>query len=297
MSEMIVFISVPLLFLLNLIYLQLGNHYKIFAKKQDQSRRTRIVTGSGIVFLFSWVFYFAFNDFIQPSFLFILFIAGLIGLIDDIWELPLIIQLLVHLILFTFLFKQIQLLNTLSIFQLLLTYLFAFGFLLVVAKHDGINGLLTSSALIFFGTSIFVFPGKQSLDITNPVLYIIFALLAFGWFNFKNKAQLFMGAAGRIILAYLMLIMLLYMVFSLSFGAAEMVENQEFRFKSQYLLLVSVLVIDLLQAIIRNTLSGKPFGQLPLGYLILKKQRFFNIFNCIDLCWGTIIGEFVRIVF
>jgi UDP-N-acetylmuramyl pentapeptide phosphotransferase/UDP-N-acetylglucosamine-1-phosphate transferase len=271
---MIVLITAPLLFLLNLIYLQFGTHYKIFARKQDQSRRSKIVTGAGIVFLFAWLLYFAFNDFTQPSFLFILFIAGLIGLIDDIWSVPIFLQLVVHVFLFTLLLNELQLLQSLSIFQLLAIYLFAFGFLFVVAKHDGINGLLTSSALIFFGTTMFILPGMLSLAITNPILYIIFVLLAFGWYNFKDKAQLFMGTTGRILLAYLMLFMLLHMVFSLSLVNPELGENQKLDFKPQYLLLLTILVIDLLQAIARNLFSGKRLGKLPLAYLLLKENNF-----------------------
>jgi UDP-N-acetylmuramyl pentapeptide phosphotransferase/UDP-N-acetylglucosamine-1-phosphate transferase len=167
---MIVLITALLLFLLNLIYLQFGTQYKVFASKQDQSRRTKIVTCAGIIFLFAWFFYFAFNDFTQPSFLFILFIAGLISLIDDIWTVPFFLQLVVHIFLFTLLLNELQLLQSLSIFQLLAIYLFAFGLLFVVAKYDGINGLLTSSALIFFATTMLILPGMQSLAITNPIL-------------------------------------------------------------------------------------------------------------------------------
>ena len=270
---MIVFISVPLLFLLNLIYLQFGTHYKIFARKQDQSRRTKIVTGAGIVFIFSWALYFAFNDFLQPLVLLILFFAAFIGLIDDIWEVPIFLQLVIHIILFTLLFKYLQLFIFLPLYQLLIIYLLSLGLLLVVARHDGINGLLTSSALVFFGSSIFILPGMQSFDISNPIIYIIFALLAFGWFNFKSKVQLFMGAAGRITLTYLFLLFLFHLVFSLPFNRSTPDELQANLFKPQYLLFVMVMVADFIQAIIRSTIAGKPFSQLPLMYVALKEKQ------------------------
>ena len=270
---MIVVISVPLLFLLNLIYLQIGTHFKIFAKSQDQSRRNRIVTGTGIVFLAAWALYFAFNDFTQPLLLFILFGAAFIGFIDDIWDVPLILQLVVHIILFTLLFKELQLTNNLPAYQIILIIVLKLFFLLVVAKHDAVNGLLTTSALVFFMSTAFVLPGTLSLDVSNPILYIIFALLAFGWFNFKQKADLFMGAAGRSTLTYLMVYFLLQMVFSLPNTNADVTEPSAVVFKPQYSLFVLVMVVDFIQAFIRNTIAGKPFTQLPFMYVALKEKQ------------------------
>lgn len=273
MSAMIVFISVPLLFLLNLIYLQFGTHFKIFAKKQDQSRRNRLVTGAGITFLFAWALFVAFNDFKDPLFLFILFVAAVTGFIDDIWEVPLILQLVVHIILFTLLFKELQLTNQLPAYQIILIISLSLLFLLVVAKHDAVNGLLTTSALVFFLSTAFVIPGALSIDISNPILYLIFALLAFAWFNFKKKADLFMGAAGRSTLTYLMVYFLLQMVFSLPGTNADVTEPSAVVYKPQYSLFVLVMVVDFIQAIIRNTIAGKPFSQLPFMYVALKEKQ------------------------
>jgi hypothetical protein len=64
------------------------------------------------------------------------------------------------------------------------------------------------------------------------------------------------------------------MVFSLSLVNPELGENQKLNFKPQYLLLLTILVIDLLQAIARNLFSGKRLGKLPLAYLFLKEKNF-----------------------
>ena len=273
MSAMIVFISVSLLFLLNLIYLQLGTHFKLFAKKQDQSRRNRIVTGAGVLFVAAWALYIAFNDFTSPLFFFILFGAALIGFIDDVWEVPLILQLVVHLILFTLMFKQLQLINKLHAYQIILMITMNLVAMLVVAKHDGINGLLTTTALVFFGSVAIVLPGLKLLDISNPLLYLLFALLAFAYFNFKSKAQLFMGAAGRIVLTYLFLFFLLHLIFSLPFSNYNADQEEDNIFKPQYSLFLVVIFADFLQAIIRNTIAGKPISQLPMIYLRLKEKN------------------------
>jgi hypothetical protein len=275
MSAMIVFISVPILFLLNLIYLQFGTHYKIFARKQDQSRRNRIVTGAGILFTIAWLLFFLFNDFILPIFLIVLFAATLMGLIDDIWEVPLLIQMVVHLILFTIIFSDLQLLKSLTADKLIVGILLSLFFLLIVAKHDGINGLLTSSALLFFSTLVFLQPALKNIGVNNPVLYVIFALLAYGWFNFKPKAELFMGASGRIALSYLILFFMLHLLFGLPIQAVDLVAVEPTLpvFHPVYLLLVAVMSIDFLQALIRNTIARKSFTELPLLYVILREKK------------------------
>jgi hypothetical protein len=48
MSAMILFITASIIFLLHLIYIQIGLYYKIHPKKQNQSRTNKIVTGAGI---------------------------------------------------------------------------------------------------------------------------------------------------------------------------------------------------------------------------------------------------------
>jgi UDP-GlcNAc:undecaprenyl-phosphate GlcNAc-1-phosphate transferase len=286
MSAMIVLITVPLLFLLNLIYLQFGTHFKIFAKKQDQSRRNRLVTGAGIVFLFAWALFLAFNDFKSPLFLLILFVAAIIGLIDDIWEVPLILQFAVHIILITLLFKELQLINQLPAYQIIFIIVLALLFLLVVAKHDAVNGLLTTSALVFFMSTAFVLPGTLSLDVTNPILYITFSLLAFGWFNFKQKADLFMGAAGRATLAYLMVYFMLQMAFSITTANVNAAEPAAVVFMPQFLLFVVVMVVDFMQALIRNKIAGKPFSQLPFLYVTLKEKQVS--FLAITMLYGAV---------
>jgi hypothetical protein len=144
---------------------------------------------------------------------------------------------------------------------------------LIVAKHDAVNGLLTTSALVFFSSTAFVLPGTLSLDVSNPILYIIFALFAFGWFNFKQKADLFMGAAGRATLAYLMVYFLLQMAFSITTANVDAAEPAAVVFKPQFLFFVLVILFDFIQAIIRNTIASKPFSQLPLMYATLKEKQ------------------------
>jgi hypothetical protein len=275
MSAMIVFISVPLLFLLNLIYLQFGTHYKIFARKQDQSRRNRIVTGAGVLFTIAWLLFFLFNDFILPIFLIVLFIATLMGLIDDIWEVPMLLQIVVHLILFTLIFSELQLLKTLTANKLIVGILLSLFFFLVLSKHDGINGLLPSSALLFFATIVFVQPAFKSIGENNPVLYIVFALLAYSWYNFKPTAQMFMGAAGRIALSYLILFFMLHLLFGIPMQALNLVavEPTKPAFQPVYLLLVAVMVTDFLQAFIRNRMAGKFLKELPFFYTTLKEKN------------------------
>ena len=277
MSAMILFITVPLFFLLHLIYLQIGSNLKIYARKQDQSRRGQSVTGAGILFALAWEVFFFLNEFVWPVFMMVLLMATIIGFIDDVWEVPIFIQILGHGILFFLLLNDLGISNAYPLYVLVLSILFSLGFLLVISKHDGSNGLLLSTSMVFFLTLPFLFPNAKTLEQNNPVIYIIFVLLSFGWFNFREKAQLFMGAAGRIAITYLIIFFLLHVLFGadinmMSSGSAEIKTLGEF--KPQLLLLFSVPLLDVIQAFIKNLISGKYFQQLPLIYSYLKQKNY-----------------------
>jgi hypothetical protein len=275
MSAMIVFISVPVLFLLNHIYLDFAFKNKIYTRKQKYSRRDRVVTGAGIIFSMAWLLYFVLNDFVLPIFFVVLLVGTFMGLVDDIREVPLPVQIVVHLILFTLIFFELQLLKTLTADKLFVGILLSLFFFLVLSKHDGINGLLPSSALLFFATIVFVQPAFKSIGENNPVLYIVFALLAYSWYNFKPTAQMFMGSAGRIALSYLILFFMLHLVFGLQTGVLDLlsVEPTKPTFQPAYLLFVAVMGIDFLQAFFRNRMAGKSFKELPFFYTILKEKN------------------------
>jgi hypothetical protein len=82
-----------------------------------------------------------------------------------------------------------------------------------------------------------------------------------------------MGAAGRSTLTYLMVYFLLQMVFSLPNTNADVTEPSAVVFKPQYSLFVLVMVVDFIQAFIRNTIAGKPFTQLPFMYVAMKEKQ------------------------
>ncbi len=276
MSGMIIFITAPLLFLLFIIYLQVGSYYKIYARKQDQSRRNRIVTGAGIVFALAWLLYFALNEFVSPLFTVALLSASIMGFVDDKWEVPILLQLIFHLILFSLIFAELNLLRNIPAENLFGSLFFGLLLLLIIAKHDGANGLLAVSTILFLATITFFLPVAQNIDLTNPVLYIVFALLSFSWYNLREKAELFMGAAGRIAITYLLLFFSLHLVFGLDFQAMLKQDDTiktAIVFQHKFLLFFAVMSIDLLQAIVRNLISKKNMNELPFMYTYMKEKN------------------------
>jgi hypothetical protein len=276
MSGMIIFITAPLIFLLFIIYLQIGTSYKIYARKQDQSKRNRIVTGAGIVFALAWLIFFALNEFVSPLFTVALLGASLMGFVDDKWEVPLLLQLIFHLIFFTLIFAELNLLKNIPAENLIGSLFFGLFLLLIVGKHDGVNGLLTISTILFFATTSFFFPITRNIDVTNPFLYIVFALLSFSWFNMREKTELFMGAAGRIAIAYLILFFTLHLLFGLDFqsmlneeGASKIAAV----FQPKFLLFFAVMGIDFLQAVVRNVISKQNMNEMPFMYTYLKEKN------------------------
>ena len=275
MQIMILLIIVLLLFLLQLTWFQIGSYYKVYAKKQDQGRRVKIITGAGIIIPLAWSIFFGLNDFAYPGFLVALLVASIMGLVDDIWEVPLLLQLIIHLVLVSLLFSELGLLKSLSADKLIAGLLFSFLTLLIVSKHDGVNGLLLSTSLVFFITTAFLFPNTKTVDLANPVLYPIFALLVLGWYNFREKALVFMGATGRIALSYLMLFLIIRLLLGLDLQSTENnnAQNIAFVFKPQYLMFFAVMGLDFVQAILRNLFSRKSFSALPMFYNYLTQKQ------------------------
>lgn len=265
MPDFIIIIVLFFLFLSIAIYWQFGINFRIFARKQDQSRRNQLVTGAGIIFALSWVVYFVLNDFISPVFTGVLVVGAVIGLIDDIWEVPLILQLAAHLVLFTVLFSDMNLLSLLSIEKLIFTLIASLLVLLIISKHDGANGLMAASSLTFFATISFLAPAYRTLNVSNPIIYILLGLLAFGWFNFRPKALVFMGASGRIALGYLMVFFMLDL-FQKDGNLASLSDLR-------YLLLFALVSVDYLQAVVRSWLSPNYSNTLPTGYAFLKEKQ------------------------
>jgi hypothetical protein len=220
--------------------------------------------------------YFALNDFVLPAFMLILFLSVLLGFLDDTVGVPFILQAALHIVFFVYLIINLGLTQYFTPYQLFVGVLFCLTFLIIVSRHDQMNGLLASSALVFFLSLIFTYPPVQNLDSSNPIIFIILTFFSFGWYNFKQKAELFWGTSGRNGIAYLMLFFGLQLIIGKYFLQATRSNDvaQSFQLKPQYLLFFLVISLDFVQSVFRKYTSKAKQGQLPLFFVNLLNKNY-----------------------
>ena len=105
---------------------------------------------------------------------------------------------------------------------------------------------------IVFWITLAYFESETGLSgiftLTSPFPYIIFAIMVFGYFNFRKRAVCFAGDVGSVSMAFLMIGMVFFMVFRPEAGMISRIDAgtqlSGFTFDLKYLLLLSVYGID-----------------------------------------------------
>lgn len=248
MTSILLLLIIPLLLMIEMIYIQLARKYRILPTHQEQSSRsTYIVTGAGILFFISWIFFFLLNEFQYPIFTFGLLIVTLLFFIDDITPFHPALHVAINLIALTILFVQFGVYEQLDPLHLSLMYLVGLYILHMFHFMNRINGMTGIYALSFFVSMILLSPPNLQFDIENPLYFIVISLGVFGLFNFRKKAAAFAGDVGVYSIAYLVLFFLLQLVF----GRTNFIEGEvhhtapsTFHFEPKYLLFLSVYFVE-----------------------------------------------------
>jgi UDP-GlcNAc:undecaprenyl-phosphate GlcNAc-1-phosphate transferase len=218
-----VFIGLLLLFLgLEFFYLRLAYKFRIIDKPNERSSHVKTtVRGGGVIFPVSWLVFSACHGFIYPWFTLALLLISVISFIDDLGGLPAVLRFAAHLLSFSLLFYEFDLFTMLPLWAILTSYVFCIGIVNAVNFMDGINGITGLYMLSFFGTLLFFwnspFPSSP-LDFSadNPFIYIVAAILAFGFFNFRKKARCFAGDVGSVSIGFMMIFFLCQLIFGLT---------------------------------------------------------------------------------
>lgn len=198
--------------LLIFLYIKIAERFAIIDKPNERSSHTQpTIRGGGIIFPIAWCAYAFYNGFIYPWFTAGLMLVALISFIDDIKPIAARYRFLAHGVGFILLFQELDLLNALPIWGLLLWLVVGIGIVNAFNFMDGINGIT----------------GFYSLSIMLPILYynglgtghsvnfLIPALLAFGFFNFRKKARCFAGDIGSVSLGFIVVFLLSQLIFGM----------------------------------------------------------------------------------
>ena len=201
---------IALLFVLELVYFKIADHFNIIDKPNERSSHSNVVLrGGGIIFLLGAWLYAAFYGFHYPWFLVGLTLVSVVSFIDDVRSLPDSVRLVVQFMAAAMAFYQMGILHWNMWWIVILALIVYVGITNVYNFMDGINGITAGYSLSVLLPLAF-FNGRLTLVDQHLVLVAILSVLVFCVFNFrsKGKARCFAGDVGSISIAFIILFLL-----------------------------------------------------------------------------------------
>lgn len=202
---MYLFFIIILLFVLELLYFQIANHFNIIDKPNLRSSHTHItLRGGGIIFLLGIWLYSIFYGFQYPWFLAGLTAIAGISFVDDVRSVPNRVRLLIHFAAMLLLFQEFGILNLESWWMILLGLIFCVGIINAYNFMDGINGITGGYSLAVLLPLYYL---NRELDFVDPnfLLVVLFSVLVFNFYNFRTRARCFAGDVGSVGIAFIIL--------------------------------------------------------------------------------------------
>lgn len=202
---MYLFFIIILLFVLELLYFQIANHFNIIDKPNLRSSHTHItLRGGGIIFLLGVWLYSIFYGFQYPWFLAGLTAIAGISFVDDIHSVPNRVRLLIHFAAMLLLFQEFGILNLGSWWMILLGLVLCVGIINAYNFMDGINGITGGYSLAVLLPLYYL---NRSLGFVDPnfLLVVLCSVLVFNFYNFRTRARCFAGDVGSVGIAFIVL--------------------------------------------------------------------------------------------
>lgn len=206
------FIILIALFISELIYFKLADHFNIIDKPNLRSSHTEItLRGGGVVFYFGALAYFFTSEFQYPWFFLGLTLMTLISFLDDIFTLSNKIRLLIHFTSVMLLAYQLDIFS-MPWYYLLFTFIFIVGVINAYNFMDGINGITASYSLAVGGLLLYV-NTEVNFIAQDLLIFSLLGVLVFAFFNFRKRAKCFAGDVGAVAIAFILLFALASLIF------------------------------------------------------------------------------------
>lgn len=208
MNAVFALITLVGLFILEIVYFKIADHFNIIDKPNARSsHQTITLRGGGIIFsLAALIFFFAFR-FQYPYFIIGLFLISLISFLDDIFTLNNKIRLGIHLLAVVLMFYQWQLFS-LSWYWIPVALIFVIGTINAYNFMDGINGITGGYSLLAIATLYYINESVISFTSSDLLITIGLSLLVFNFFNFRKKAKCFAGDVGSVSIAFIIVFLI-----------------------------------------------------------------------------------------
>ena len=204
-----------LLFLAELLYFRVADHFNIIDKPNERSSHSSIVLrGGGVIFslsMIAWMLLMCINGENSIVLEYLPFLIGLmlvagVSFWDDVKSLPDSIRLVVQFSAMALMFWSMGIMHWNMWWIVILASIVCVGATNVINFMDGINGITAGYALAVLLPLALLNKDLAFIDSSFLVVAII-GVLVFCIFNFrpKGKAKCFAGDVGSISIAFIML--------------------------------------------------------------------------------------------
>lgn len=197
-------------FVLEILYFKIAHKYKIIdVPNERSSHRKFTIRGGGAIFPVAALFWYVLSGFQSPFFIAALLIISVISFIDDIEHIHTKVRFVFQLFAVALMLYQVPIQ-----FE---WYLFPFVFVMLVGTinaynfMDGINGITGLYSISVLLSLLWVNVYEGFID-ARLIIFVLLALLVFGFFNFRKKAKCFAGDIGSVSIAFIICYLILMLV-------------------------------------------------------------------------------------
>ena len=229
-----------ILFVIQLVYFKIADHYNIIDKPNNRSSHTSItLRGGGIIFYIGTLIWFWLSKFQYPWFFVGFSLIAIISFIDDLKNISSKLRLTVHFIAMLLMFYQWGLF-VYPWYYTVLALILCTGIINAYNFMDGINGITGGYSLVLIGTLWYI--NRSVIHFINSEIFyfVVLSLLVFMFFNFRKKAKCFAGDVGSVSIAFIILFILGILI----------IQTRDF----SYIILFAVYGIDSVLTIVHRLL-------------------------------------------
>lgn len=200
------------LFLLEVIYFKIADHFNIIDKPNHRSSHNKVVLrGGGIIFTVALLIYPLYFGVEHMCFLLGLAVISFISFLDDIKPVSNKLRLIFHLSSVGLMFYGLGLF-VLPFYWIVLALIVVIGSINAINFMDGINGITGAYALITLCSLLYINTFQVAFIESNLLITSIISVLVFNIFNFRFKAKCFAGDVGSVGIAFIIMFLMLTLV-------------------------------------------------------------------------------------
>ena len=202
-------ILLALLFVVELAYFKIAEHYNIIDKPNERSSHTKItLRGGGVIFYISILCFFLVSGLKYPWFFLGLTLASFVSFADDVKSLTPKLRLILQFTAMLLMFYQLGLFTKDLWWMIPIALILATGCMNIFNFMDGINGITGGYALVVLGALFYVNRYIEPFVDERLIGFSIISAIVFCFFNFRKKARCFAGDVGSVSMAFIILFLL-----------------------------------------------------------------------------------------